>query len=245
MNSEAPDDLQVDFSGYALDMPAKAFSRLLSRRRNGPVVQAFLEAFIKSGPQWTYDEIIKQLEANTIFAAKGENQDIIGRIVGAPRKSYAYDDSQWFFSDSENQGCDSAPCWVKGAPFSSYEPADDETYRMRILARIACNFNKFSSVPELIHLIRFVTGYEVSFIVVGPMEAQIVVPSSAPNTIVNLLTQATTTTECDDIYAVPYSATLNLSRALYVPDGKWFCSDREDGFQCDAAPCAVAVPLNT
>lgn len=238
-----PGSLKIDYSGYIREMSAEAYDLMLSQFRNGPVFRQYLALLVDAGPQWTYDETIRFIEANSLYEAKGGNLDAIGNIVGRPRTAYAYDDSTWFMADNENQGGDSAPCWVAGAPLAAYTQMGDETYRQAILARIACNFNKFSSVPELLYYIRLVTGENVSFVTVGPMEAQVLVRSGISNTALNIITQSTTTAQCDDEYAVPYPATLNLSAAIYAPEG-YFCTDTLDERQCDIAPCAVSVPLN-
>lgn len=242
MSAGIPQRFKIDFSGYSRDLVAKAWSRMLSQFWGAPVMKKFVEALIKNGPQWTYDEIVKQQEANTLYMAMGENLNAIGRIVGQPRVPYQYDDSKWFTPDRPGQGADQSPAWVIGAPLTGNTPATDPEYRQMILARIACNFCKFSSSPEMAYLVEFATGQKVSWRRVGPMECEVIVSGNISRTHLNLLTLAKTTTECDDIYWIPYPATLKLSAVTFLPK-KPFIADRGDGHQSDVGYVAVTRPL--
>jgi hypothetical protein len=240
MSAGIPYKFKIDFSGYGRDMVAKAWSRMLSQFWASPVMKDFVAALIKNGPEWAYREIVKQQEANTLYMAEGENLDAIGRIVGQPRVPYQYDDSMWFTPDRPGQGFDQAPFWVQNAPMAGNEPATDPEYRQMILARIVCNFNRFSSLPEMAYEVEFATGRKVSWRRVGPMECEIIVQGNISRSHLDVLTRKKTTTECDDIYWVPYPATLNLTRVLFLPVRKPFIFDRRDGHQFDAGYCAVS-----
>lgn len=220
-------------------MVEKAFTRLLSQFQASPVLKQFIAAFIRNGPQWVYDEIIKQQEANTLYLAGGNNLDAIGRIVGQPRDGYRYDESRWFFADRPGQGADQGYVWVNGASLSSREPARDSEYRQLILARIACNFNRFSSLPELAYLARFVTGETASWRCVGPMECEILVSAGISVNKLKVLTRRVTTPFCDDVYMFPYPATLNLTRIVFMRSPA-FIADRGGGHQADAGYVAVS-----
>lgn len=242
--SSIPEKFKVDFSGSARDMVEKAFSRLLIQFQASPVLKQFVAAFIRNGPQWVYDEIVKQQEANTLYLAEGNNLDAIGRIVGQGRDGYRYDDSRWMFSDRVGQGADQGYAWVQGASLSSRELARDNEYRQMILARIACNFNRFSSLPELIYLARFVTGETVSWQWTGPMECMLLVRTGISVNKLEMLTRRVTTTYADDVYSFPYPATLNLTQVMFVPE-RAFIADRGAGHQADAGLAAVARKLET
>lgn len=242
MSAGIPDKFRIDFSRYARDMTAKAHSRLLSQFKASPVLKQFLAAFVRGGPQWAYDEIVRQQEANTLHQAAGENLDAIGRIVGQPRNPYRYDDSRWLFADRAGQGADQAPAWVRGAALASYEPVADGEYRMLILARIICNFNRFSSLPEMAYFSRFALNEAVSWRRVGPMECEILVHAGIARNKLEMLTRYTITTFADDIWMFPYPATINLTKVVFVPR-KPFIADRVDGHQADAGYAAVAREL--
>lgn len=243
MSSGIPKAFEIDFTRYRRDMVQKAWTRMLSQFKASPVFKDFIAAFVKNGPQWAYDEIVKQQEANTLYRAEGFNLDAIGRIVGQPRIPYQYDDSKWFVPDRRGQGFDQAPFWVTNAPLIGNTPAGDAQYRQMILARIACNFNRFSSGPEMAYLAYFTTGEIVSWQRVGPMECMILVRSGISRSRFDVLTKFTTTTECDGIPMIPYPATLNLTKAIFLPD-KPFIFDRSGGHQFDAGKFAVGVDFD-
>lgn len=242
MSAGIPEVFKIDFTRYDRDMTEDAWARTLSQFKASPVFKQFIAALVKNGPQWAYDEIIKQQEANTLYEAEGFNLEAIGRIVGQPRTPYQYDESSWFFSDRPGQGADQASAWVIGASFASNTPANDMQYRQMILARIVCNMTRFASMPELEYLARFTTGENVSWRRVGPMECEIIVRGGISRTHLDVLTKFTTTTECDDIPMIPYPATLNLSAVTFLPE-KPFIADRGDGHQADAGLVAVSRPL--
>lgn len=240
--SSIPDTFKIDFSRYALDMTEQAVGRLLSQFKASPVLRRFVAAFIEEGPQWAYDEIVRQQEANTLYMAEGFNLDVIGRIVGQPRIAHRYDEARWFASDRMGQGADQAFAWVENAPLAGNEPAADPEYRRMILARIVSNFARFASLPEMQYLVGFATGETVSWRRVGPMEVEILVPAGMSRTIFEMLINRKTNVWCDDIFMFPYPATINLTRAVFVP-AKPFIADRGDGHQADAGRVAVARDL--
>lgn len=237
--SSIPEKFKIDFDAYRRDMPLKAVTRMLSQDKASNVFHQFLEALLTTGPQWAYDEILKQQEANTLYKAEGFNLDIIGRIVGQPRAAFKYDESRWLFADRSGQGADQGFTWVDGATMSGNRPAPDPEYRRRILARIICNFNRFSSLPELAYMVKFATGETVSYRRVGPMECELFVRSTIPRTYLEMLSRFTTTTEADDVPMIPYAATLSLKRIVFMPK-KTFFADRGCGHQADAGATAVS-----
>ncbi len=241
MSSGISEQFKVDFSIYEKDMSEKAISRILTQFHNSPVLQESLKAFIKNAPQYVYDEILKFQEANSLYMAEGENLDAIGRIVGQPRIPYQFDDSRWFFMDRGGQGFDQGLFWCSPAKLIGTTPANDAQYRMMILARIACNFNRFSSRPELQYLSQFVTGEKVSWAVTGPMEAQIIVRVGISLSKLGYLINFTTNTLADDIPMIPYPATLKITSIMYKPQPREFRFDTEDGHQFDEGKFALSV----
>lgn len=239
MSAGIPDTLKIDFSPLKnADLVSQALSRLLSQHWRSPVLKQYIEALIEAGPEETYKKIVDMMESQTLYMARGKDLEAIGRIVGQPRIPYQYDESSWFISDRQGQGSDQGLAWIEGAPLIGNIPAADPQYRQMILARIACNFCRFSSVPEMAYLVKFITGHNVSWRKTGPMEADVIVNANVPRTVLDIVTKTKTTTECDDIYMVPYMATLRISGVIFAPDNP-FISDRGDGYQGDAGYAAV------
>lgn len=237
--SSIPEKFKIDFSRYKRDMVAKAIRRVLSQHKASPVYLQFIAALVRVGPQWLYDENIKQQEANTLYMAEGFNLDAIGRIVGQPRTAFRYDESRWMFADRPGQGADQAFVWVENAPLFSNEPAGDAEYRRMILLRILCNFTRFASLPELAYFVRYAFNEDVSWSRVGPMTVDLYVRSGIARWKLEYLIRRKNTTEADDIYMFPYPATLHFRDAVFVPP-KPFIADRGDGHQADAGSVAVA-----
>lgn len=243
MSAGIPRKFEIDFSRYAKDMSAKAWTRMLAQHWASPVLRQFIAAFIESGPLWAYDEIVKQQEANSLYRAEGFNLEAIGRIVGQPRIASRYDESRWFSADRPGQGADQAFVWVRNAPLVSNTPAGDAEYRQMILARIVCNFNRFSSLPEMAYAVRFTTGETVSYRRIGPMEVELLVRAGISRVRLETIIRRSGTVQCDDVFVLPYPATINLKRVLYVP-ARAFISDRGNGHQADAGSVAVGRDLN-
>ncbi len=237
MNS-IPEKFKIDYARYRIDMAAKACSRLLAQDQASPVFKAFVNALISAGPQWAYDEILKQQEANSLYMAESGNLDAIGRIVGQPRTVYRYDESRWFFSDRPGQGGDQAFAWVINAPVGGDSIAGDAEYRRLILVRILCNFTRFASLPELAYLAEFATGETVSWQRAGPMIVDILVRTGLARWKLDYLTRCSTTAEADDVFLFPYPAILNLASVIFVP-ARAFFADRGDGHQPDSGYAAV------
>lgn len=244
--SSIPDVFRVDFTPYGRDLVNQALSRTLSWYKHSPVFQQYLADLVQNGPQEIYDKILIFMIANTLYYAEGEDLDAIGRWVGQPRIPFQYDDSLWFSTDRPGLSFDQAPAWVTGAPMSGVTPATDDQMRFMILARIASNHVRFASIAELTYIVKFLTGEDVSFETVGPMEATVYVRAEASRTTIELLTNFNTTTEADDIPMVPYPATLNIRSIVFIPGNglKMFTTDRADGYQIDAGLATVEVPLN-
>lgn len=243
MSAGIPEKFKVDFSMLkSVDMVSLALTRLLSQHWNFPVLKQFVSALVRAGPEETYKKIVETMEAQTLYMAQGTDLEAIGRIVGQPRIPYQYDDSRWFYFNRPGQGFNQAPWYVSGAPMTGNTPAGDPQYRRMILARIACNFCRFSSVPEMAYLIEFATGQKVSWRRVGPMEAEILVSGSISRSVLDTVTLTKTTTECDDIFMVPYMATLNLTRVIFLPT-KPFFFNRGSGHQFNAGKWSVGRAL--
>lgn len=234
---------KVDFSPHRKDLIEQALSRMLSQHYDKCVLRQFVAAIMEE-VQELYDALIDVQERRTLYMAEQENLNALGRIVGEPRAPYQYDESRWMFADRINQRVDTASVWCMGAPFAAFIPAEDPQYRINILARIIKNHTLVASVPEMERLTYLLTDSLVSYEKTGPMQVAVVVPSTISATAYNMLIKNTTDTRVDEAFMLPYPATLSFSGIVtYVP-GTFFCPDRAQQ-QCDAASCAVGVPITT
>ncbi len=240
-----PAFFEVDFSTYRKDLIEQALNRMLEQHYDKCVLRQLVSAIMQE-VQALYDAILDMQSKRTLYEAEKENLDALGRIVGEPRAPYQYDESCWMFADRQAQPPDFSSCWCINAPFAAFVPAEDAEYRLNILTRIVKNHTLTASIPEITYLAKLVTGIDVSYDKTGPMQCTLVVPSTISTTAYNLLIGSTSNRRADDIFAMPYPATLWFDGTItYVPD-KFFCSDRDEttGQQCDTAPCAVSTTIS-
>lgn len=235
-----PGFYQVDFSAARKNLVRQALSRLLDQHADKPLLRRFVATLLLE-VQDLYDALIDLQEGRTLYAAEDENLNALGRIVGEPRTPYQYDDSHWLFADRTAQSPDSAAAWCVNAPFAAFLPVDDSQYKMNILSRIIKNHTLAASVPELERLTRLLTGQYISYDKTGPMQVSVLAPANLSATALNLLSRAQSSRRADDVFQLPYPATLWFDGVMtYVPDA-FFCADRgeESSQQCDRARCAV------
>ena len=242
-----PQKFQVDFTPYRRDLIQQAVERLLSQHHCACALKQLVLAFTGEA-QCLYDALIDLQEQRTLYKAEGETLSAIGRIVGAERAAYQYDETRWMFADKEAQGPDAASAWCRYSPFGVFVPSDASTYKLNVLSRIVKNHALCASVPELQSLIHMITDEYVSFEKTGPMEITILVPGGLSPEAWYLLTQAYSDRRVDTRFLLPYPATLWFyTLVVFFPERpenlNWFCADRTNMQRCDRAPCAVGVRL--
>lgn len=236
------DKLKVDFSSEYKSLIESALDRLPYSFIKSCVLRQFIAALVSECEE-LYTSCINMQEQRTIYNAKGEVLDALGRIVGCPRQALTYYDSRWFWFDRRSQPWDVTNFWNKYAKLKGYRIYNDEEYRKRIVLQIGKNFTKFSSVPEVTQFIKMATGQNVSFIKTGPMEATLVVPSTLTRDNYDLLVESVNTLRCDDAYGVPYPVTLKLSGVvIYVPQYA-FIFDRSERYCFDSGHWATKTSL--
>jgi hypothetical protein len=234
---------RIDFSPYRKDLIAQALDRMLSQHYDKCVLRQFVAA-VMDEVQELYDALIAMQEMRTLHEAGEENLNVLGRIVGEPRTPNQYDESRYMFADRLNQRPGSSFVWCLNAPFSALIPVEDEQYRVNILARIFKNHTLVASVPEMERLTCLLTGSLVSYEKTGPMQADVIVPSSISATAYSILTMSGTDRRVDETFMLPYPATLSFSGyIMYVP-GVWLSADRGNEQRCDSAHTAVSVPYH-
>ena len=98
----ATEKLNVDFSKERIDLVTQGTGLALSQFSNSCMLgQFFLEE-----SQELFDSILAMEEGRTLYAAKGNNLDALGRIVGEPRTAFQYSDLSYMWADRSAQGVD-------------------------------------------------------------------------------------------------------------------------------------------
>lgn len=235
------DRLAVDFSSYARNITETALEKLPSQFVKSCVLRQFIAVFTDQ-LQELYDASITVLKGRTIADAQGEQVDAIGRIVGEPRSPYQYTEDHYMHADMPNKAPDTTPVYCLYGLLAEYIPAEDPEYKMNILTRIIKNHTLTASAPELTRLMYLVTGQHISFEKAGPYTVNLIVPSGLSQTAYNILTYPYDTIRADNVFAMPYPATLNISGVfIYVP-WKYLLADTPGDRAPDKAACAVGVP---
>ena len=241
-----PRKFEIDFSPYRKDLIARALSRMLGQHYDKCALKQFVLA-IMGEVQVLYDALLDLQEQRTLYKAEGYNLEAIGRIVGEPRLPHHYDERHWMHADRPWQCPDTCRTWTRYAPVGVIIPARDPEYKWHILPRIVKNHTLAASVPELHHLTHMIMDQHVSWDKTGPMQVSVLVPASITPTFWNMLTYAGSDRRVDDMFLLPYPATLWFSAVIiFVPEGPepggWFCPDRTNHQRCDRARVAVGVP---
>lgn len=240
--SSVSEKLKVDFSTEYKSLIESALTRLPYSFVKSCVLRQFISALVSECEE-LYTSCVNMQEQRTIYNAKGEVLDAIGRIVGCQRKALVYYESRWFWFDRRAQPWDVTDFWNKYASLKGYRLYNDEEYRKRIVLQIGKNFTKFASVPEVTQFIKMATGQNVSFLKTGPMEATLVVPSTLTRDNYDLLVKPVSTLLCDDVYGVPYPVTLKFSGVvIYVPQHA-FMFDRANPYGFDSGHWATKTSL--
>ena len=144
-----------------MDHAAKARSRIYAQYRDKPRMVAWLT----SGPDIAYEHL--ERSANAIITsydvdtARGEDLNIIGRIVGVPRPVVRIPDFAVFgYEGNENyENYNVAPYLGEGDGVND-APLSDFLYRRLVKAKIARNISD-ATYDDIIRLARFITGVEV------------------------------------------------------------------------------------
>lgn len=243
-----PRKLKIDFSPYRKDLVTQALDRMLSQFIDACVLRQFVAA-IMGEVQCLHDALIDLQEQRTLYMAEGENLAAIGRIVGEDDKGRHYSEEYWMFADRDAQCADRSPVWTLHAPTGAYVSSSDTGYTLDILSRIAKNHTLTASVPEIQRLTGMIMDTPVSFEKTGPMQVNVLVPAGLAQEFWDILTQARTNRRADDIFRMPYPATLWFDMMIvYYPDrpetSYWFCADRANEQRCDVSPCTAGIPIN-
>lgn len=196
-----------------VDLPERAVSRLLLQFRKSPLLIDLLQALISEiiALQTAFVDVVNKRGPAD---AAGENLNVIGRIVGQGREIFDYADLPWFTSDLQGYSVDEAPSWVAGAYVNGVYYADDTWFKKLIFARVARNFVRYGSVPEILDVIQKGIGYDVSFQWVGPMEVNLVVGPDTPQWAITFILRIGDNNFVDGSSFLPYPATLHIAAVI-------------------------------
>lgn len=159
-----------------VDAVSRMESRTLLQFRRAQVFLQVLAAFAQE-LQALQDACEAVIQERTVAQAVGEQLETLGRIVGQPRGVASYDDTIWFVPDVNS--VDQTRQWVPGGLYLGQFVADDATYRQFIESRIYRNFSKYGSIPEIQRAFTTAYGFTISFVRMGPMTVEAVIPDTA------------------------------------------------------------------
>ena len=204
-----PVEYQIDFSPLRQDLQQRAWSRLLMEFQNSPVLGQLLYALV-SEIQALSDAIVDVIQYQSLWYAQGVNLDVIGRIVGQKRGSSQTGTAAIDTEDGLDITTETGETIVSATTLAD----SDSTYQNLILLRIASNFNKNSSIPELSHSIYQTTGVSAIFNRTGPMSVDIEIPGDTPDLTMDYLSQPLNNTKVERSFLFPYPATLDVAIVL-------------------------------
>lgn len=201
----------------AIDATERAIQRLLTQFRNSPVLIDILVA-ISSEVQELLDAIKGTIEKRGPGGATGVQLDAIGRIVGQGRLLGNQYNEDWFTPDSSLLGADYGLAWVEGVEYLTNPEVDDTDYPFLIEGKVARNFTRYGSVPEIQEAISIAFGIDISFVLESPMAVTAIVPDVTPLWIIQLLQSKKDTSRADSIYYMPVPATVLISNVVRISD---------------------------
>lgn len=212
-----PESFKVDFSVYEKDLVEQALNRMLSKWLKSCVLRQFVSVLIEQC-QELYDACLDIQRLRTPYEAQGADLEALGRIVGAERGVWAYDDTVWMSFDIQGQSFDQLPAYCIGAVTGNYVPATDATYATNIILNAIKNMTLCASVPEITQFLEQVTDTPVSFQKQGPNAVEIIINANVSMATLRFLYRAFDTARADHVFNPPYPATMEvLGFITYVP----------------------------
>lgn len=209
--------VDIPFTEKEINMQVRGQSRFTEILQNRLVLCAFLEA-LSSEVQEAYDIVLEVLRARTLARAFGVNLDILGDIVGQQRILRNAADIPYFQWDTQERGWDQGPWWSTGADLTGNLPATDSQFRNLIVAKVFRNHVRYGSIPELVVFIKLLFDLDVTIRTVGPMEIDIVVPSTATESQTLSIQEVADDQEVDRRYFLPLPATCRINQVISAPD---------------------------
>ena len=219
-------DLTVDFSNYDIDLVARGRTRLLAQFDNSEVLCCLLDA-ISEEVQELQNALHQCFVQRSLARAGGAQLDVLGDLVGQTRELVEQGERAWFGTDVADDiaPVDEGELWLDPVPVAGSIPADDGQYFDLILSKIFKNHIKYASLPEISQFVRLLTGFDVGFEVVAPLDVILLVPPDVPAYVVRTLQRVLTNTAADDQYLLPIAATTRLVGAVVYAENPMFIVD--------------------
>lgn len=213
-----PSSYNVDFSSAREDLQTRAVSRLLSQFHRSPVLLQLLWAYM-SEVQALSTAIWDLMEFRTLAKAQGKTLDAIGKIVGQVGAGYSSVAlGPILMEDGVTPMATEADATVPIlAMHRVYNYFNDVDHATAILLKIACNFTKYCSVPEITAAIHQATGVTTKLQRRGPAAMDVRISPDIDPVIIAMLDQVTDIFEADGVYLFPYPATCMVSVAYTSP----------------------------
>ncbi len=106
----------------------------------------------------------------------------------------------------------------------------DDDYLVRIVAKVFRNQIKYASYPEIVRYIKLLTGTDVSFKRVAPLDVELIVPTDLTDAeILRLLSFVEQSPIAEQQYLVPVAATVRIVGARRKLAIDFFRPDRPSG----------------
>lgn len=225
--AESLDKLKLDFSSVRKDLVAAGLDRMLAQYKNSPLFNKLVSVWLKQCQQ-LYDAIVDLQEYRTIYRAQGSNLEALGRIVGAKRVDFNYNDDYYFTPDKTGVTPDNGYAWCINAPMAGWATQNDDLYRNSIWRKALSNFVKFGSVPEIQEIVSAYMDEPVGFETSNPFTGTLVVSADMGLTNLEILTYTQNTEQVEHQFRIPYPTTTDFEGVIFYVPQNAFAPDQEN-----------------
>ena len=206
-----PSTYNIDFSGLTQDLPTRGASRFLCQFYQAPVLNAILNAFSQE-IQVLSDAINATIQNATLPYSAGVAMDSIGAILGQPRTDVMINTTELYMQDGTGDILmEDGVSDIMVDTLGYTQQIGDDEYRPLLLLRTLRNTNIDSSIPGLVVDILTATGVTAIFQLTGPMQVQVLIPSTTSSENLEYIRRKTTSNKTDDSWLFPFPATLDLT----------------------------------
>ena len=225
--AESLDKLKLDFSSVRKDLVAAGLDRMLAQYKNSPLFNKLVAVWLKQCQQ-LYDAIVDLQEYRTIYRAQGSNLEALGRIVGAKRVDFNYNDDYYFTPDKAGVTPDNGYSWCVNAPMAGWANQNDDLFRNSIWRKALSNFVKFGSVPEIQEIVSAYMDEPVGFETSNPFTGTLVVSADIGLTNLEILTYTQNTEQVEHQFRIPYPTTTDFDGVIFYVPQNAFAPDQEN-----------------
>lgn len=225
--AESLDKLKLDFSSVRKDLVAAGLDRMLAQYKNSPLFNKLVAVWLKQCQQ-LYDAIVDLQEYRTIYRAQGSNLEALGRIVGAKRVDFNYNDDYYFTPDKAGVTPDNGYSWCVNAPMAGWSTQNDDLFRNSIWRKALSNFVKFGSVPEIQEIVSAYMNEPVGFETSNPFTGTLVVSADIGLTNLEILTYTQNTEQVEHQFRIPYPTTTDFEGVIFYVPQNAFAPDQEN-----------------